>query len=78
MLELLDLALGFVTADLLVERVEKLLAGGGAGERGAVEERAAEAAKVEQAFGVRLKGTPMRSSRSMMPGAASHMALTGG
>ena len=28
--------------------------------------------------GVRLKGTPMRSSRSMIPGAASHIFLTGG
>src|SRR6201984_510015 len=28
--------------------------------------------------GVRLKGTPMRSSRSMIPGAASHMSLIGG
>ena len=51
MLELADLAFGFVAAHLLVERVEKLLAGGGAGEGGAVEERAAEAAEVEQSFG---------------------------
>ncbi len=39
---------GLEAADLLVERVEQLLAGGGAGEGGAVEERAAEAAEVEQ------------------------------
>ncbi len=37
-------------AHLLVERVEELLAGGGAGEGGAVEEGAAEAAEVEQAL----------------------------
>ena len=42
---------GLVATHLLVERVEQLLAGGGAGERGAMEERAAEAAEVEQAFG---------------------------
>ena len=45
-----DLALGLVAADLLVERVEELLAGGRAGECGAVIERAAEAAEVQQAF----------------------------
>ena len=42
---------GLVAAHLLVERVEELLAGRRAGERGAVEERAAEAAEVEQALG---------------------------
>src|SRR6266446_9758832 len=51
MLVLLYLAFGFVAADLLVERVEKLLAGGCSGERGTVVEGAAEAAKVEQTFG---------------------------
>ncbi len=51
-----DLALGLVAADLLVERVEELLAGGGAGEGGAVVERAAEAAEVEQAFGGAVEG----------------------
>ena len=45
-----DLALGLVAAHLLVERVEQLLAGGGAGEGRAVVERAAEAAEVEQAL----------------------------
>ena len=50
-LVLLDLAFGFVAADLLVERVEELLAGGGSGESSAVVERAAEAAEIEQAFG---------------------------
>ena len=53
---LLDLAVGFVAADLLVERVEELLAGGGAGEGGAVIERAAEAAEVEQALGSAVEG----------------------
>ena len=55
-LVLLDLAFGLVAAHLFVERVEKLLAGGGAGERGAVVERAAEAAEVEQAFGSAVEG----------------------
>ena len=36
-LVLLDLAFGLVAADLLVERVEQLLAGGCAGEGGAVD-----------------------------------------
>ncbi len=44
------LAFGLVAAHLLVERVEQLLAGGGAGEGGAVVERAAEAAEIEQSF----------------------------
>ncbi len=51
-----DLALGLVAADLLVERVEELLAGGGSGEGGAVIERPAEAAEVEQAFGGAVEG----------------------
>ena len=46
-----DFAFGFVAAHLLVERVEKLLAGRGSGEGGAVVEGATEAAEVEQAFG---------------------------
>ena len=40
-----------MAADLLVERVEELLAGGRARECGALVERASEAAEVEQAFG---------------------------
>ena len=51
-----DLAFGFVAAHLLVERVEQLLAGGGAGEGGAVIKRAAEAAEVEQPFGRAIEG----------------------
>src|SRR3981081_2566396 len=50
-LVLLHFAFGLVAADLLVERVEKLLAGSCSGERGAVVERASEAAEIEQAFG---------------------------
>ncbi len=46
-----DFAFGFVAPHLFVERVQKLLARGGAGEGGAVEERASEAAEVEQSFG---------------------------
>ena len=53
---LFDFAVGLVAADLLVERVEELLAGGGAGEGGAVVERAAEAAEVEQALGSAVEG----------------------
>ncbi len=48
--------LGFVAAHLFVERVEKLLAGGCAGECGAVIERAAEAAEVEKTFGGAIEG----------------------
>ncbi len=51
-----DFAFGLVAADLLVERVEELLAGGGAGEGGAVVEGATEAAEVEQAFGGAVEG----------------------
>ena len=53
---LLDLALGLVAAHLLVERVEQLLAGGCAGERGAVVERAAKAPEIEQTFGSAIEG----------------------
>src|ERR1700746_4207090 len=51
MLVLLHLPFGFVPADLLIEGVEKLLAGSCPGECSAVIESPAEAAKVEQAFG---------------------------
>jgi hypothetical protein len=47
----LDAAFGFKAADLLVESVEQLLAGSGAGKSGAVIESAAKAAKIEQALG---------------------------
>src|SRR4029077_21210196 len=50
-LELSDLACRLEAAHLLVERVEHLLASGGAGERGAVVLGAAETAEVEQALG---------------------------
>ena len=56
MLELLDLAFRLVAAHLFVERVEKLLPGGGAGECGAVVERPAEAAEIEQAFRSAVEG----------------------
>src|SRR6202047_1357786 len=52
----LYLALGFVAADLLVERVEKLLPRGCAGERGAIVERAPETAEIEQALGSAIEG----------------------
>ncbi len=52
----LDFAVGLVAADLLVECVEQLLAGGGAGKGGAVVERAAEAAEIEQALGGAIEG----------------------
>ncbi len=51
-----DLAFGFVAADLFVESVEELLAGGRSGEGGAVVEGASEAAEVEQAFGGAVEG----------------------
>ena len=50
-LVLIYFAFGLVAADLLVESVEKLLAGGGSGEGGAVVKSASEAAEIEQAFG---------------------------
>src|SRR5450755_977141 len=55
MLEFADFAFGLVTAHLLIERVEKLLAGSGASEGGAVEECPTEAAEVEQSFGSAIK-----------------------
>src|SRR5580704_5774476 len=54
-LVLLHFAFGLITAYLLIERVEKLLSGSGSGKSGAVIERAAEAAKIEQAFGSTIK-----------------------
>ena len=54
--EFFDFAFGLVAAHLLVERVEQLLAGGGAGKGGAVVQRAAEAAEVEQTFGGAIEG----------------------
>ena len=51
-----DFAFGLVAAHLLVERVQQLLAGGGAGKRGAVVKRASEAAEVEQSFGGAVEG----------------------
>ncbi len=53
---LFDFAVGLVAADLFVERVEKLLAGGGAGEGGAVIEGATEAAEIEKTFGGAVEG----------------------
>jgi len=53
--ELFDLAFGFVAADLFVEGVEKLLAGGGAGKGGAVIKGTAETAIVQEAFGRAIK-----------------------
>ena len=50
-LELADQPLRLVAADLLVERVQELLARRRAGERGAVVHRSAEAAEVEQTLG---------------------------
>ena len=49
--ELADQARRFVTADLLVQCVQQLLAGGRARERGPMMLGAAEAAEIEQAFG---------------------------
>ena len=42
---------GLVAANLLVESVEELLAGGCSGEGGAIEECAAETAEIEQTLG---------------------------
>src|SRR5437868_4601557 len=54
-LVLLHFAFGFVPAHLLVERVKKLLAGGGPSERGAVVQSSAKAAEIEQTFGRAIK-----------------------
>ena len=48
--ELAYLALGFVAPHLLIERVEELLTGSRAGEGGAVVQRSAEAAEIQQPF----------------------------
>ena len=45
-----------MAADLLVERVEQLLPGGGAGECGAVVESAAKAAEIQQALRRAIEG----------------------
>jgi hypothetical protein len=55
-LVLADQALRLVAAHLLVEGVEELLPGRGAGESGAVVERAAEAAEVEEPFAGAVEG----------------------
>ena len=55
-LVLLDLAFDFPAADLLVQGVEQLLAGGGAGEGRALEQRAAEAALIAKALGRAIEG----------------------
>ncbi len=47
-----------MAADLLVERVEQLLAGGCAGEGGPLVERSTEAAEVEQTLGCAVEGDP--------------------
>ncbi len=47
---------GFVSAGLFVEGVEQLLAGGGAGEEGSLDERAAEEAELALAFGGAVEG----------------------
>jgi hypothetical protein len=52
----LDFAFRLVAANLFVERVEKLLAGGGSREGGAMEEGATEAAEIEQALGGAVEG----------------------
>src|SRR6185437_16927358 len=45
-----DAPFGLVAANLLIERIQKLLTGSCARERGAMVKRAAEPAKIEQAF----------------------------
>ena len=49
-------AFDFPAADLLIECVEQLLAGGRAGERGPFEERAAESALIAKTFGRAIEG----------------------
>src|SRR5947209_19947812 len=47
----LDLALGLVSPDLLIESVKKLLPGGGSSKSSAVMQRSSEPAKIEQPLG---------------------------
>jgi len=56
-----DLAFRFVAPHLLIERVQQLLARGGAGECGAVVKRAAKAAKIQQPF----RGTVERNAHAV-------------
>jgi hypothetical protein len=51
-----DFAFGLVATDLLIEGVEELLAGGGSGEGGAMEEGSTETAEVEETFRSAVKG----------------------
>src|SRR6202042_2999141 len=53
---LFDFAFVFESPDLLIQGIQQLLAGGGSSERGAVEERATEAAEVEEPFGGAVEG----------------------
>ena len=50
-----DVAFRFPAADLLVEGVDQLLTGGGAGECGALEQRATETALIAETFGRSVK-----------------------
>src|SRR6266498_3529774 len=55
-LVLRDFAFGLVPSHLLIERVEKLLTGGGPGESCAVVERAAETAEIKYSLGSAIEG----------------------
>src|ERR1700757_4186484 len=55
MLVLGNPAFSFITANLLIQCIEKLLAGGSAGKCGAMVERSAKTAKIEQPFGRAVK-----------------------
>ena len=63
---LVTLPFGFPPAGLFVEGVEQLLAGGGAGEKVRLKREPPKRRRARWPSGVRLKGTPMRSSRSMI------------
>ena len=56
MLVLGDSAFRFEAAHLLIERIQELLPGGGAGEGGAMEQSATEPAEVEQSLGGPIEG----------------------
>src|SRR5438552_5730233 len=51
-----DPAFRFEAAHLLIERIQELLPGGGAGEGGAMEQSATEAAEIEQSLGGSIEG----------------------
>ncbi len=76
--DIVDEVDGLVASHLLVEGVEELLAGGGAGEGGAMEQRSAEASEVEQAFRGTIEGDAHAVEQVDDPRGGVGHALDGG